>query len=88
MHLAVRHLHQAALAVLVVAVQIGLVLEKVGVQLLVFDGGIGLYVVTEFTHLQFNAFGLELGLYEVQDFCVGHGSSGHLQNVSSVGREG
>jgi hypothetical protein len=38
------------------------VLEEVGVQLLVFHGGIGLHVVAELLDLQIQALGLELGL--------------------------
>ena len=52
---AVGHGDQRALAVLVVAVQVGLVLEEVGIELLVFDGRIGLHVVAEFAHLQIDA---------------------------------
>jgi len=87
-HLAVGHLHQAGLAVLVVAVQVGLVLEEVGVQLLVFHGGVGLHVVAEFLDLQLDAVGFELGLDEVQDFRVGHGGGGHLEHIGSLGGEG
>ncbi len=88
-HLAVRHGHDAALAVLVVAVQVGLVLEEVGVELLVFHRGIGLDVIAEFAHLQVHALGLELRLHEVQDLGVRHGGGRHLEDgIGCVGGDG
>ena len=87
-NLAIGHGDQAALAVFVVAVQVGLVLEEVGIELLVLHGGVGLHVVAEFFDLQLNASGLELGLDEVQDFRVRHGRGGHFEYVSGLGGEG
>ncbi|MNT06868.1 hypothetical protein D3C72_1415510 [compost metagenome] len=88
-HLAIGNGHDAALAVLVVAVEVRLVLEEVGIELLVFDGGIGLHIVAELLDLQVHALSLELGLDEIQDFGVRHGRRSHFQNhVGSVGRHG
>ena len=88
MHLAVRHGHQAGLAILVEAVQVGLVLEEVHVQLLVFHGDVGLHVVAEFLDLQIHTLGFELGFDEIQDFGVRHGGCGHFQHgVGSVGAQ-
>jgi len=87
-HLAVGHDHQAGLAVLVEAVQVGLVLEEVGVQLLVLHGHVGLHVVAEFLDLQVHALGLEPGLDEVQDLGVRHGRGGHLEHVGGLRGKG
>ena len=87
MHLAVGNDHQRCLAVFVVAVQIRLVLEEVGVQLLVFDSCIGLHIVAEFLDLQINALGLQSGLDVVEDLGMRHGSRSYLEDFG-IGREG
>ena len=64
-------------------------LEEVGIELLVFNGCIGLHVVAEFLDLQIHAFSLELGFDEIQDLGMWHGRGSHFQNhISSVGGNG
>ena len=67
-------------AIPVVAIEVGLVLEEVGIQLLVFHCGIGLDVVAEFAHLQIHALRLELGFHKVQDLGVWHGRRCDLEH--------
>ena len=59
-------------------VQIGLVLEVVGVQILAVQGHIGLHIVGVFDDLQVDAFGLEHVFDRIQDLGMRRGRSAHL----------
>ena len=70
--------HQVGALLLVEAVEVGGVLEVVGVDLAVLGGGVGQDVVGELLDLEGPAVLLELLLDRaVQDFGVGGGGGGH-----------
>ncbi len=82
-----RHRHEGRLAVLVEAVQVRLVLEEVGVQLLVRQLQVGLHVVAEHLDVELHAFLGQLGLDHFKDLGVRNlrGADDHLLGMGRIG---
>ena len=66
-------------------VQIGLVLEGVGVQILAVQSHVGLHIVGIFDDLQIDAFSLEHVFGSIQDLGVRRGRGAHLHGGGGLG---
>jgi hypothetical protein len=69
--------YQTGAAAIVKFIEIGLMLEKIGVHPLLVHLNIGLDVIREYFHIQFHTLFCQLGFQEFQNFRMGHGRRSH-----------
>src|SRR5690606_31892069 len=80
--------HQIGAFALVELIEVGLVLEEVGIQTLFRHLDVGLHIVGEHSDLQVDPFLGQFGLHKLQDFRVGNRSGGNAEFLVGLGGGG